>query len=233
MHLPSFLQRAETGPDPVLGERTEHQTVLEERINVAMHGSAMVLSLVGLAVLVTLAVQQGTALHVVAMAVYGASMVMLFLASACYHGATSPRTKPRLQVLDHAAVFLLIAGTYTPFTLITLQGAWGLPIFAVVWFLALTGAAMQVFTAGRHRVLSVIHYVATGWVIVFALPTLLERLPWAALGWLVAGGLAYTFGTIFYLARQVRFSHAVWHLMVVVGAACHWYAVLRFVLPTP
>jgi len=231
MHLPAFLLRPETGPDPVLGDRTEHQTVLEERINVGIHLTAMLLSLVGLAVLVALAVQRGTTLHVVAMVIYGSSMVALFLASSLYHGATSAPAKPRLQVVDHAAVFLLIAGSYTPFTLVTLQGALGWSLFAVVWFLALTGAAMQLFVAGRHRRWSVAHYVATGWVIVFALPTLLDRLPPAAFGWLLAGGLAYTFGTVFYLAHRVRFGHGVWHLMVVVGAACHWIAVLRFVLP--
>jgi hemolysin III len=231
MHLPVSLLRAEPGPDPVLGDRTEHQTALEERINVGIHLTAMAMSLVGLAVLVALATQRGTALHVVAMVIYGGSMVALFLASSLYHGATSARMKPRLQVADHAAVFLLIAGSYTPFTLVTLQGALGWTLFAVVWFLALTGAAMQLYTAGRYRMWSVAHYVATGWVIVFAGPTLLDRLPLAAFGWLLAGGLAYTFGTVFYLANRVRFSHGVWHVMVVVGALCHWIAVLRFVLP--
>lgn len=231
MHLPSFLHRPLVGPDPILGDRTERQTPLEERINVGIHLGAMLLSALGLVALVALAILRGTSMHVVAMTIYGASMVILFLASTLYHGATRPHSKRRYQVLDHAAVFLLIAGTYTPFTLITIRGVQGWSIFGGVWFLAITGAAMQLFMAGRYRVWGVVHYVATGWLIVFAAPTLLERLPGAAFGWLLAGGLAYTFGTLFYLARQVRFSHAVWHALVVVGSACHWYAVMRYVLP--
>jgi len=231
MHLPVSLRRPDPGTDPLLGDRTERQTPREERFNVITHFAAMCLSVAGLGILVARAVRFGTALHVTAAAVYGTSMVVLFLCSSLYHGSIDPRSKPRLQVLDHAAVFLLIAGSYTPFTLVTLHGAWGWSLFGVAWFLALVGALSQGRLAGRHRAWGVLHYLATSWVIVVAAPVLLARLPMAALAWLLAGGLAYSFGTLFYLATRVRYSHVVWHLFVVAGAACHWVAVAWYVMP--
>lgn len=230
MHLPAFLRRPDDEHDPVLGERTERQTRLEERINVALHFTAMVLSVVGLWILLPMAARKGT-LQVAAVSIYGGTMIFLFLASCLYHGATGARSKPWLQVVDYAAVFLLIAGSYTPFALITIKGTLGWAIFWAVWFLALVGASLQPFMAGRYRVWGLLHYVATGWAIVFAMPTLMQRLPMEAFGWVFAGGMAYTIGTLFYLARQIRFSHNVWHSLVVVGTACMWIVIFSYVMP--
>jgi len=168
---------------------------------------------------------------VVSVSVYGTTLVLLYLASALYHGPRSPRRKERLRVLDHAAIFLLIAGTYTPFALVTLRGPWGWSLFGIVWGLALAGVLLEVCSPGRFPVLSLSLYLGMGWLVVIAGKPLLAALPRGGMAWLVAGGLAYTLGVAFYLWRALPFHHAVWHLFVLAGSALQFFGILFHVLP--
>lgn len=208
------------------------QTPAEEVANALTHGIGAALGLAGLVVLVTLSAGRGDAWRVVSTAVYGATLVLLFLASALYHAVRGPRAKRVLQVLDHAAIYLLIAGTYTPFTLVTLRGPWGWAIFGVIWGCAAAGITVQALYPGRFRALLTGLYVAMGWIIAVAAVPLVRRLDPAGLAWLVGGGIAYTAGVFFYARRWFPFAHAVWHLFVLGGSACHFVAILEHVVAT-
>ena len=163
--------------------------------------------------------------RIVGSSVFGATLVLLYSASTLYHLARSPRLKRRLKTLDHAAIYLLIAGTYTPFTLVGLRGGWGWSLFGVTWGLAVAGVVFKLFSAGRYRVISTGIYLAMGWMVLVAAGPLVQRLSGGTLGWLLAGGLAYTVGTFFYLKRGMPYAHAVWHVFVLLGSACHAVAV--------
>jgi hemolysin III len=202
----------------------------EERWSALTHGMGVVASLVGGAVLVTLTAMVGDPRQVVAATVFSATLVLLYVASTLYHAVPHERAKARLKVLDHCAIFLLIAGTYTPFTLVSLAGPWGWSLFGVVWGLALLGIVFKLFYTGRFELISTLLYLALGWMVVIAHRPLMEALPAATLGWLVAGGLSYTVGTVFYLNRTIPFSHGIWHVFVLAGSACHYAAVVREVL---
>jgi len=198
----------------------------EEIANVLTHGAGAVASLVGAAVLVTVAALGGDAWKVVGSAVFGTTLVLLYTASTLYHAARSPVAKARLKVLDHCAIYLLIAGSYTPFTLIGLRGGWGWSLFGVIWGLAVAGTVFKLFFTGRFPRLSTAVYVAMGWLAVVAIGPMVQRLPAATLAWMVAGGLIYTAGTVFYHSRRIPYAHAIWHLFVLGGSACHFAAVL-------
>jgi hemolysin III len=195
----------------------------EELANALTHGAGMVASLVATAVLVVLAAMRGEARSVIGAAVFGAALVLLYTASTAYHTVRSPRAKARLQVFDHCAIYVLIAGTYTPFMLTGLRGGWGWSLFGVAWGLAAAGVVFKLFFTGRFDRVSTGIYLAMGWMVVVAIVPMVQRLPGAVLLWLVAGGLAYTAGTVFYLNSR-RYSHAVWHLFVLAGSACHYTA---------
>ena len=203
----------------------------EEIANVLTHGAGAVASLVGAAVLVTVAALGGDAWKVVGSAVFGTTLVLLYTASTLYHAARSPVARARLKVLDHCAIYLLIAGSYTPFTLIGLRGGWGWSLFGVIWGLAVAGTVFKLFFTGRFPRLSTAVYVAMGWLAVVAIGPMVQRLPAATLAWMVAGGLIYTAGTVFYHSRRIPYAHAIWHLFVLGGSACHFAAVLTQVLP--
>jgi len=203
----------------------------EERANTLTHGLGAVLSLLGLALLVTLAARASDATGVIAFTVYGASLVTLYVASTCYHAATEPRRKHRLRIFDHAAIYLLIAGTYTPITLISLSGPWGWTLFGIVWGLALLGVVATLFFTGRYRALSLGIYIGMGWIVVIATEPLFAALPAAALAWLGLGGFFYTGGTVFYAWKRLPFSHAIWHGFVLAGSACHFACIYAYVLP--
>jgi hemolysin III len=203
----------------------------EEVANCVTHGLGLALSLAGLVALVLLARAGGDAWRVVSCAVYGASLVALYLASTLYHGARAPRAKSVLQALDHCGIYLLIAGTYTPFTLVTLRGPWGWTLFGLVWSLALAGIAFRVLCGTRFRAAAVGSYVLLGWLCVIAVKPILETVPLGALAWIAAGGLAYTTGVFFFAARRIPHHHAIWHLFVLGGSVCHYVAVLLYVLP--
>lgn len=202
-----------------------HQRAREEFWNAATHGTGAMLALAGAAALIVAAALRGDPWRIVAVAVYGATLVLLYVASTLYHASRTPQRKARLRVLDHASIYLLIAGTYTPFTLLPLRGAWGWSLFGVVWGLAAVGLVAKLFWTGRWPRLSTALYVAMGWVVIVAAVPLFERLGTASLAWLVAGGVAYTAGTAFYASRRIPFAHAIWHGFVLAGSACHLVAV--------
>ena len=202
----------------------------EEIANSITHGVGALLSVAGLTVLVILAAMRGTALHVVTCAVYGVSLVLLYLSSTLYHALTNRRAKYVFRVLDHASIYVLIAGTYTPFTLVTLRGAWGWGLFGAVWTLGVAGIVFKCFATGRLHGLSTFVYIVMGWIAVVAVRPLLQALPWAGFLWLLAGGLFYTLGVVFFALRK-RYAHMIWHLFVLAGSLCHFLAVYRYVLP--
>lgn len=173
----------------------------------------------------------GNAWHVVSFSIYGSTLVLMYLASTLYHSIQQPRLKYIFRVVDHVAIFFLIAGTYTPFTLVTLQSTRGWVLFGVIWGLAVLGIFYKVFFINRHPVISTIFYVLMGWLIVFSIGDLLQNLPRGGLILLGTGGLCYTVGIIFYAGRERLFMHAIWHLFVLGGSTCHYFAVLFYVLP--
>lgn len=208
----------------------QSDTPREELANVLTHGVGALAGAVGTVVLIVGAALHGDAWQVVSSAVFGASLVLLYTASTLYHAAREPRTKARLKVLDHCAIYLLIAGSYTPFTLIALRGGWGWSLFGVAWALAVAGVIFKLFFTGRFPRLSTAIYIGMGWMVVVAVVPMLQKLSPATLGWLVAGGLTYTAGTVFYHNRR-PYAHAIWHLFVLAGSTCHFIAVASQVLP--
>lgn len=204
---------------------------VEELANRLTHGIGAVLSLAGLVILVVHSTLYGNAWHITSTAVYGVSLVVLYTASTLYHSVTSPRARRLCQRFDHAAIFLLIAGTYTPFVLGPLRGGWGWSLFGIVWGCAVVGVVLKFFFAGRFDVLSTLIYLAMGWLVLIAAKPLFAALPLGGIWLLVAGGLCYTFGTVFYLWEKLPFNHAVWHVWVLAGSACHWAAVFGYVVP--
>jgi hemolysin III len=203
----------------------------EETINAVTHGLGALLSLGGLAVLVVLAALRGDAWHVVSCSIYGATLVLLFTSSALYHSFRGPRLKHVFRVIDHSSIYLLIAGTYTPFLLVTLRNVWGWSLFGVVWGLTLAGIVFQLFFVDRFRLAQTLIYLAMGWLAVVAAKPLLARVPRPGLLWLLIGGLFYSLGAVFYLWKKLPYHHAVWHLFVLAGSVCHYFAILFYVLP--
>lgn len=203
----------------------------EEIANRLTHGLGAGCSVAGLVLMVVFSARHGDAWQVVSTAIFGATLVLLYTTSTLYHSFADERRRVLLQKFDHAAIFLLIAGTYTPFVLVTLRGPWGWSLFGVVWGLAITGVALKFWFAGRFRVASTLIYVAMGWLVMIALKPLMAALPAGGLQLLVAGGLCYTGGAVFYLWRRLPYHHAIWHLFVLGGSACHWAAVFCYVVP--
>ena len=210
--------------------RVERQSRGEEIANSLTHGVGAILAVVGLVVLALSASRHGTARTVVGCVVFGAALVLLYSSSTLYHsvGPGNPRAKTVLRVLDHSAIFLLIAGTYTPFTLVSLWGPWGWSLFGVVWGLAVAGIALRLAMKRRPTALFLALYLAMGWCVVVAAKPLLAALAPGGIALLVAGGLAYSLGVVFYVCRR-PYHHAVWHAFVLAGSAFHYAAVLRYV----
>ncbi len=205
------------------------QSPLEDAINSLTHGVGLLLALAALPMLVVVAVLYGNAWHVVSFSIYGATLVLMYAISTVYHATRHTQRKQVLQVLDHASIFLLIAGTYTPFTFVTLNGGWGWSLFGVVWGLSGVGIGLKIVFGDRYEVASTLVYIALGWLCLVAIVPLLHNLAPGGLIWLVTGGVAYTAGTVFYLWERLPFNHAVWHLFVLAGSVCHFLAVLLFV----
>ena len=203
----------------------------EELANGITHGIGLVLSIVGLAVLVFLSVMRGNAWHIVGCTTFGVSLVLLYTASTMYHSFRTPRWKRILKTLDHAAIYLLIAGTYTPFTLVNLRGFWGWTLFTLVWSLSVFGILWKIFNVDRYQIISTLIYVAMGWLVVIAIKPLFLGIPLSGIAWLVAGGLFYTVGVIFFAANRIPYNHAIWHVFVLAGSICHYIAVMLYVLP--
>ncbi|MEX2029382.1 MAG: hemolysin III family protein [Anaerolineales bacterium] len=203
----------------------------EEIANSIAHGAGIVLSIAGLAVMTSFASLFGTVWHIVACSIYGATQILLFTASTLYHSIPLPRAKAILRVLDHSAIFLLIAGTYTPFTLVSLRGPWGWSLFTVIWILAVVGIALQGRLIRMKPLWTALPYLAMGWVVVVGIKPLAAAVAPGGLTLLLAGGLAYTLGSVFYVWRRVPYHHAIWHLFVLAGSAFHYFAILLYVVP--
>lgn len=201
-----------------------------EKLNTLTHLAGAALSVAGLSILVTVAVLQGDAWKVFSFSVFGATLVLLYSFSTVYHGVRHPRAKAILQKVDHNAIYLLIAGSYTPIALVTLRGPWGWTLFGLIWVLALAGIAQELTLGRRTRRLSLVLYVLMGWLVLIAIKPLLQAMPAGGIAWLVAGGLVYSMGIYFYVhGERVRHFHGVWHLFVLGGSFCHFKCVLLYV----
>lgn len=216
---------------PSRGDRPTHEYDLREEVASSLiHGFGVVFSIVGLAILAAAAARGGDARHLVSVCIYGTTLILLYTASTLYHGIAHEGSKPLLRLLDHSAIFLLIAGTYTPFTMISLHGVWGWSLFAIVWTLALFGIALEMMRV-RRRGLLVALYLGMGWVGLIAIEPLRAKLPAGGLWLLFGGGVAYTLGVPFYLWKRLPFNHALWHAFVLLGSVLQFFAVLCYVLP--
>ena len=203
----------------------------EETLNVITHGIGFILSIVALVILIVYAAKYGTARHITSFAIFGGSLIVLYAASTLYHYAKNPELRLKLNILDHSAIYVLIAGTYTPFTLIVLKGWVGWTIFGISWGLALAGILFKVFYFGKYDKISTIAYVLMGWVIIFAIKPLIESFPTAGLMWLLAGGISYSIGAFFFSYKGIRFNHAIFHVFVLLGSFCHFMSIFLYVLP--
>ena len=207
-------------------------TLGEEIANSITHGIGAALSIAGLVAIVAVAALDRSAWRIVACAIYGTSLVLLYTSSTLYHALANNRAKRVFKILDHSSIYLLIAGTYTPFTLITLRGPWGWTLFGVIWGLCVCGVVFKSLWIDRLKSASTVVYVLMGWCAVFAIRPLLAALHWTGFMWLLAGGLCYTAGVAFY-ANSSRFAHSIWHLFVMAGSFCQYWAVFRYIVRAP
>ena len=202
----------------------------EEKINIITHAIGLLLSIAALVLLIIHASSNGSARHIVSFTIFGASMILLYSASTLYHYSQTPNLRRKLNILDHASIYVLIAGTYTPFTLVTLKGALGWTIFGITWGIALIGIFLKLFYTGKYDKISTIAYVAMGWIIIFAVKPLIENLPLNGLYWLLAGGIFYTIGAVLYSIKKIKFNHAIFHIFVLLGSFSHFMAIYFYVL---
>ena len=202
----------------------------EEKVNIITHAIGLLLSITALVLLIIHASSNGSARHIVSFTIFGASMILLYSASTLYHYSQTPNLRRKLNILDHASIYVLIAGTYTPFTLVTLKGALGWTIFGITWGIALIGIFLKLFYTGKYDKISTIAYVAMGWIIIFAVKPLIENLPLNGLYWLLAGGVFYTIGAILYSIKKIKFNHAIFHIFVLLGSFSHFMAIYFYVL---
>jgi len=203
----------------------------EEIAHVATHGIGALLAIGGLVLLIAKTIPYHSAQHLVANCIYGCTQVLLYTSSTIYHALTESRYKQVFQILDHVAIYLLIAGTYTPFTLVTLSGPWGWTLFGLVWGLAIGGTLFEIFLQGRFKKLSLLFYLGLGWLAIIAIKPLWTALPTNGLLLLLIGGLAYSGGAVFYAWRSLRYHHAIWHVFVILGSLSHFLCILQYVTP--
>jgi hemolysin III len=200
----------------------------EEIANAVTHGIGTLLSIAALVLLIVFSTRMGDKWYIVSYTIYGVSMFILYLESTLYHSITNLKAKKVFRIFDHASIYLLIAGTYTPFTLTVLRSSIGWMIFGIVWIMAICGIVMKIFWIGKHEVVSTLIYIAMGWIIIFAMKRLLLLLPPAGIALLVAGGIIYTVGAFLYMLDKIPYNHAIWHLFVIGGSACHFFCVLLY-----
>ena len=210
----------------------KYYSPIEEKSNIISHATGLILSIVALVLLVTRANLYGDVWHIVSFSIYGASLIILYAASTFYHSVKKSELRNRLKIIDHASIYVLIAGTYTPFTLVTLNGTIGWVIFGTSWGLALTGIILKLFFTGKYNSISTVMYVLMGWIIIFAIKPLINNLPFEGLLWLFAGGISYTIGATLYSIKKLKFNHAVFHMFVLMGSFCHFMSVFFYVLPS-
>lgn len=202
----------------------------EEKLNIVTHGIGFFLSIIALVLLVIQATKMGNNWHILSVTIYGVSLIIMYAASTSYHNSKEPIARMRLKIFDHAAIFVLIAGTYTPFTIITLEGTVGWTIFWVIWSMAIVGVTLKLFFTGKYKILSTIIYVLMAWVIIFAIKPLANSLSFEGLFWLFAGGAAYMVGAVLYSIKKIKYNHAIFHVCVLLGSFFHFYAVYNHVL---
>jgi hemolysin III len=210
---------------------TGRYSLAEEIAHAITHGVGLLLSVAALTILAVFATLRGDAWHIVSCSIYGSTLVLLYAASTFYHALPAPRAKVVFRVLDHAAIYVLIAGTYTPFTLVNLRGGWGWALFGVVWGLGILGVVLEAVARQRVRILSLVLYLALGWLGAIAVKPLLDSVATGGLVLLLLGGVAYTGGVVFYCWRRLPYHHAIWHIFVLAGSVLHYFAVLFFVIP--
>jgi len=210
----------------------KHYSPLEEKTNIISHAMGLVLSIVVSVLMLIRAGMYGNIWHVVSVGIFGLSLIALYTASTFYHSAKDPVLRSRLRIIDHASIYVLIAGTYTPYTLIILNGSTGWLIFTASWSMAIIGITLKVYFTGKYNVISTLMYVFMGWIIVFAITPLINNLSAGGLFWLFAGGVAYTTGAILYSIKKIKFNHAIFHMFVLLGSFCHVVSVYFYVLPT-
>lgn len=202
---------------------------LEEKINVYSHVLGLGLSIIGFPFLIYAAIQHGDFWSILSFSIYGLSLIVLYAASSYYHKATEVKFRSRLRIVDHASIYVLIAGTYTPYALVTLKGSIGWILFSVVWGFALIGITLKLFFTGRFNIISTLMYVFMGWLAVFAYKPLVENLPAEGIYWLAMGGLFYTVGAILYAIKKIKFNHAIFHVFVLLGSFCHFISIYFYV----
>ena len=203
----------------------------EEVANSVTHGLGAALSVTALVLLAVYSARSGDPWRIVSFSIYGTTLTSMYLSSVLYHGFQRPRIKNVFRCLDHSAIYLLIAGTYTPFTLVNMRGGWGWTLFGLIWTLAVAGLVMTALRIARSRTLSSLVYIGMGWLVVVAVRPLLDSIAPGGIAWLLAGGLAYTLGVCFYVWKRLPYNHAIWHLFVLGGSVCHFFAVWFYVLP--
>jgi len=203
----------------------------EETANSITHGLGILLSIAALTILTTFAVKLGNFWHIISCSIYGTTLILLYTSSTLYHSVQEPRKKQICRILDHSAIFILIAGTYTPFTLVNLRGPWGWSLFGLIWGLAILGIIVSTVSRCRCKAVSLILYVGMGWAIIVATKPLLDSVQTGGLAFLLTGGLFYTSGLAFYAWKRLRYHHALWHVMVLLGSIFHFFAVLFYVIP--
>ncbi|HYG38232.1 MAG TPA: hemolysin III family protein [Cytophagales bacterium] len=203
----------------------------EELANSITHGIGVLLSIAALTLLVVFASIKGDAWRIVSFSIYGACLVLLYTASTLYHAFQSEKVKHYFKIMDHASIYLLIAGTYTPFTLVLLRGGWGWSLFGIIWGLTLLGIVFKMFFINKFNMLSTIIYLLMGWLIIVAFKPAVDNIPLGGLYWLLAGGISYSAGVIFFVWHKLPYHHAIWHLFVLGGSICHFFAMLFYVLP--
>jgi hemolysin III len=206
-------------------------TPLEELFNSITHGIGALISVAGLVLLIVSSSMYGKLNHIISCTIFGITLVSLYTASTLYHSFQKPHLKNLFKIFDHSCIYFLIAGTYTPFLLVTIRGVLGWSMFALVWSLTAFGVLFKIFFVHRFKIISTIAYIVMGWIVIFAIKPLLLALPAGGIYWLVCGGLAYTLGTIFYAWEKIPFNHAIWHLFVIAGSVCHFCAIMFYVVP--
>ena len=213
-----------------LNEEVNHFTLAEEIWHAVTHGIGFALSIVALALLVSFATLSGSALHITAAAIYGASLIVMYGSSTLYHALTHTKAKQLFQKFDHSAIYFLIAGTYTPILLLTIGGTWGWTLFGIEWFIAIVGIALKFIYPGRFEVLSLVAYVVMGWLIVFIFDLFRANIDPVGFWLIVSGGIAYTSGIVFYIKDKILYFHAIWHIFVMTGSILQFFAILLYVV---
>jgi hemolysin III len=214
-----------------LEEKLVYYSEPEEQLNRITHGAGALVSIAAVVDLLVLAASQHDSYRMVSASIYGASMIIFFCLSTAYHSVREPNIRYLFRILDHASIYLMIAGSYTPFALVTLRGPWGWSLFGIVWGLGAIGAAMKIFTTHRLPYIGPLLYISLGWIVVIAFKPLSAALATSGMVLLFAGGIAYTLGVVFYLWDRIPYNHAIWHLFVLTGAACHFLAIYGYVIP--